>query len=145
MSDTQESGNEVNKQNPRSQEDSRASEWETIGNLGGTSGLTRSREQRRRVANPDDPAVEPPPRGPHGDPWPGPNYVGLQGRIAIVQGQVFLVAIILIAQLCLVTVALFELLSGRTGLLGWLSLASGVSFALALIVSFWPRRRIEGS
>jgi hypothetical protein len=71
--------------------------------------------------------------------------VGLQGRTAIVQGQVFLVAIILIAQLWLVTDALFELLSGRTGLLGWLALASGIGFVLALIISLWARRRIEGS
>lgn len=37
----------------------------------------------------------------------------LQGRIALVQGQVFIVAIIVIAQLWLVTDALYELLSGR--------------------------------
>jgi hypothetical protein len=96
----------------------------------------------RRRANPDDPPVKPPPRGPHGL-MPGPNSLGLEGRIAIVQGQVFLLAVILIAQLAIITDALYELLSGRTGLLGWLALASGIGFALALAIVFWPRRRIE--
>jgi hypothetical protein len=97
----------------------------------------------RRRANPDDPPVKPPPRGPRGV-MPGPNLLGLEGRIAIVQGQVFLLAVILIAQLAIITDALYELLSGRTGLLGWLALASGIGFALALAIVFWPRRRIEG-
>ena len=96
----------------------------------------------RRTANPDDPAVRRPPRGPRGL-MPGPNFRGLEGRIAIVQGQVFLLAVILIAQLAIITDALYELLSGRTGLLGWLALASGLGFALALIIVFWPRRRID--
>jgi len=96
----------------------------------------------RRRANPDDPPVKPPPRGPCGL-MPGPNFLGLEGRIAIVQGQVFLLAVILIAQLAIITDALYELLSGRTGLLGWLALASGIGFALALAIVFWPRRRIE--
>jgi hypothetical protein len=96
----------------------------------------------RRRANPDDPPVKPPPRGPRGL-MPGPNFLGLEGRIAIVQGQVFLLAVILIAQLAIITDALYELLSGRTGLLGWLALASGIGFALALAIVFWPRRRIE--
>jgi hypothetical protein len=96
----------------------------------------------RRKANPDDPPVKPPPRGPGGL-MPGPNFLGLEGRIAIVQGQVFLLAIILIAQLAIITDALYELLSGRTGLLGWLALASGIGFALALVIALWPRRRIE--
>lgn len=96
----------------------------------------------RRRANPDDPPVKPPQRGPHGL-MPGPNFLGLEGRIAIVQGQVFLLAVILIAQLAIITDALYELLSGRTGLLGWLALASGIGFALALAIVFWPRRRIE--
>jgi len=94
-------------------------------------------------ANPDDLAVQRPPQGPNG-PWPGPNYLGLPGRIAIVQGQVFLVAMILIAQLFIVTEALYELLSGRSGSLLWLALVSLLGFVLALIISFWPRRRIEG-
>ncbi|QBD79000.1 hypothetical protein EPA93_24645 [Ktedonosporobacter rubrisoli] len=96
------------------------------------------------VANPDDPPVQKPPQGPKG-PLPGPNYLGLAGRIAIVQGQVFIVAIILIAQLWIITDALYELLSGRTDSLGWLTLVSAIGFALALLVTFWPRRSIEGS
>lgn len=146
MSNSQDSSYESDKQNLRSQEkDSRANELETIANTSGTSMLASSRIRRRRVANPDDPIVQPPPRGPRGGPWPGPNYIGIQGRTAIVQGQVFLVAIILIIQLWLVTDALYELLSGRTSLLAWLALASAIGFALALLVSYWPRRRIEGS
>ena len=146
MSSTQDSSHEGNEQNLRSQEkDTRANELETIGNTGGTSMVTDARTSRRRVANPDDPIVQRPPRGPKGGPWPGPNYVGLQGRAAIVQGQVFLVAIILIAQLWLVTDALYELLSGRIDPLLWLALASAIGFILALIIFFWPRRRIEGS
>ena len=92
-------------------------------------------------ANPDDLAVQRSPRGPHG-PMPGPHFPGLEGRIAIVQAQVFLLAIILIVQLWLVTDALYELLSGRTASLGWLALASGIGFALALVITFWPRRSI---
>lgn len=97
-----------------------------------------------RKANPDDPPVHRPPHGPKG-PRPGPNFLGLEGRIALVQGQVFLLATILIVQLWLVTDALFELFSGRTERLGWLTLASGVGFALALLIFFWPRRSIKGS
>lgn len=95
-----------------------------------------------RKANPDDPPVKPPPQGPRGV-MPGPNFLGLEGRIAIVQAQVFLLAVILIAQLWLITGALYELLSGRTANLGWLALASGIGFALALVITLWPRRRIE--
>ena len=94
------------------------------------------------IANPDDPVVQRPPRGPRG-PLPGPHFLGLEGRIAIVQGQVFLVAVILIAQLWLITAALAALLSARTDSLGWLALASGGGFALALVITFWPRRRLE--
>ena len=96
----------------------------------------------RRKANPDDPNVRRPPRGPRG-PLPGPNFPGLEGRIAIVQGQVYLLAVILVAQLAIITDALYELLSGRSERLGWLALASGVGFVLALLIVFWPRRRIE--
>lgn len=115
--------------------------------------MSRSAETRRGMqfrvqpspsANPDDPRVHRPPQGPHG-PRPGPNYLGLPGRTAIVQGQVFLVAAIVVVQLWLITDALYELLSGRVGLLGWLTLVSGLGFVLALIVAFWPRRRIEGT
>jgi hypothetical protein len=96
----------------------------------------------QRKANPDDPTVKPPPRGSRGS-MPGPNFLGLEGRIAIVQAQVFLLAVILIAQLAIITDALYELLSGRTALLGWLALASGVGFGLALVITFWPRKGIE--
>jgi hypothetical protein len=105
---------------------------------------TREQHTGAHKANPDDPAVQRPPRGPRG-PMPAPNFLGLEGRIAIVQAQVFLLAVILIAQLWLITDALYELLSGRTANLGWLALVSGISFALALIITFWPRRRIEES
>ncbi|GHO87961.1 hypothetical protein [Dictyobacter formicarum] len=104
---------------------------------------THNSVPRVRKANPDDPTVRRPPIGSRG-PMPGPNFLGLEGRIAIVQAQVFLLAIIVIAQLWLVTDALYELLSGRTANLGWLTIASGVTFALALLITFWPRRRIEG-
>ncbi|HCJ35144.1 MAG TPA: hypothetical protein DHV65_12720 [Ktedonobacter sp.] len=96
----------------------------------------------RRKANPDDPPVQRPPSGPRGV-MPGPNFLGLEGRIAIVQAQVFLLAVILIAQLWLITDALYELLSGRTANLGWLALVSGIGFVLALVITLWPRRRIE--
>jgi hypothetical protein len=98
----------------------------------------------RHKANPDDPPVKRPPRGPKGI-LPGPNYLGLQGRTAIVQAQVYIVAVVLIAQLLIITDALYELLSGRTGSLLWLALVSLLGFALALLVAFWPRRRIEES
>ncbi len=93
-------------------------------------------------ANPDDPPVRRPRRGSRG-PLPAPYYVGLEGRIAIVQGQVFILAVIVIAQLWLITEALYNLLSGRTAILGSLALASFLAFVLALVVAFWPRRRIE--
>src|SRR6266487_7041066 len=105
--------------------------------------MSSDRRHDRHVANPDDPAVKLPPRGPHGELLPGPNYLGLPGRKAIVQGQVTLVAIIFIAQLWLVTTALYDLLSGRTDTLGWLPLFSGTGFVLALIIVVCPRRRIE--
>jgi hypothetical protein len=95
-------------------------------------------------ANPGDPPVKKPPIT-HRGVMPGPNYLGLPGRTAIVQGQVFLVALILIAQLWLVTAALYELLSGRTQALVGLALLSGLGFVLALIITFWPRRRITES
>jgi hypothetical protein len=103
-----------------------------------------SKPKRGLVANPDDPVVQRPPRGPRG-PMPGPNYLGIPGRAAIVQGQVFIVAIILIVQLWLCTLALYELLSGRTGILGWLTLVSAVGFVLALIVARWPQNLLSSS
>ena len=109
---------------------------------GGVSKRQRA-QPRQRVANPDDWPVHPPPRGPRG-PLPGPRELGSPGRVAIVQGQVFIVGVILIAQLWLVTDALYSLLSGRPQDLGWLALASGVGFVIALVVWFWPRRRTQG-
>jgi hypothetical protein len=103
---------------------------------------THNAGKYRRKANPDDPPVQRPPSVPRGS-MPGPNFLGLEGRIAIVQAQVFLLAVILIAQLWLITDALYELLSGRTAILGWLALASGIGFVLALLITFWPRRRLE--
>ena len=97
-----------------------------------------------RKANPDDPQVLRPLQGPDG-PRPGPHFLGLEGRIAIVQGQVFLLAVILVAQIWLITDALYELFSGRPERLGWLALASGLGFAVALLVFFWPRRLIRGT
>lgn len=95
-------------------------------------------------ANPDDLPTPRPPQGP-GGPRPGPYFPGLEGRIAIVQGQVFLLAVILIAQIWLITDALYELFSGRPERLGWLALASGLGFALALLIFFWPQRHIKDS
>jgi hypothetical protein len=94
-------------------------------------------------ANPDDPPVQRPPQGPRG-PLPGPRMPGAPGRIAIVQSQVFLVAVIMIVQLWLVTDALFQLLSGRPQELWGLTISSGVGFVLALFVALWPLRRVRG-
>jgi len=93
-------------------------------------------------ANPDDPPTALPGAG---EPRPGPYLSGLPGRIAIVQGQVFLLALILIAQIWLITDALYELFSGRPERLGWLAVASGLGFALALLIVLWPRRQIINS
>ncbi len=101
------------------------------------------RTDQRHMANPDDPPVHRPPRGPRG-PLPGPRELGAPGRIAIVQGQVFIVGAILVAQLWLITDALFSLLSGHPQDLGWLTLASGAGFVIALVVWLWPRRRVRG-
>jgi nitrate/nitrite transporter NarK len=64
-------------------------------------------------------------------------------RTAIVEGQVLVVAFLFIGQLWLVTEALYELLSGRSDTLGWLTLLSFVGFLVALIVWRWPRRHLE--
>ncbi len=99
--------------------------------------------RRGRVANPDDPPTQRPPRDARG-PRPGPDFRGAPGRVAIVQGQVYLVGFILIAQLFLITTALFELLSGRTDLLWWISGASLFGFLIAVLISVWPRSRVKG-
>ncbi len=93
------------------------------------------------VANPDDLPVQRPPEGPHG-PRPGPFFLGLPGRAAIAEGQVFIVAFIVVAQLWLITDTLYEALSGRAQNLGWLTLASAAGFVIALVVWLWPRRRL---
>ncbi|HZC05395.1 MAG TPA: hypothetical protein VE338_07115 [Ktedonobacterales bacterium] len=98
---------------------------------------------RRHVANPDDPPVRMPPRDARG-PRPGPDFRGAPGRVAIVQGQVYLVGFIVVTQLFLITTALFELLSGQTGLLWWITLASLIGFLLALLIALWPRSRVRG-
>lgn len=153
MNENQDITNDLNETSTVSQDEksllsvekgSRANEQETIGNTSGINMLGRPPRQRGPVANPDDPLVQHPPKGPKGI-WPGPNYLGLEGRTAIVQGQVFIVALILIAQLWMVTDALYELLSGRPDTLVWLALASFIGFVVALIIFFWPRRRIERS
>lgn len=95
------------------------------------------------TANPDDPIVRRPPADARG-PRPGPDSRGAPGRIAIVQGQVYLVAVIVITQLFLCTMALHELLSGRNYLLWWLALAQLVGFLVALLVMLWPRQRVKG-
>ncbi|HEU5347663.1 MAG TPA: hypothetical protein VFU63_03525 [Ktedonobacterales bacterium] len=98
--------------------------------------------RRHHLANPDDFPVSAPSGG-----RPrtiGPDYTGTPGFVAIVQGQVYLVAAILILQLFLITTALFELLSGRTDILWWLAGASLISFLITLLVALWPRRRVVG-
>lgn len=98
---------------------------------------------RRHLANPDDPPVRLPPRDARG-PRPGPDFRGAPGRVAIVQGQVYLVGFIVITQLFLITTALFEMLSGQTGLLWWITLASLVGFLLTILIALWPRSRVRG-
>ena len=93
-------------------------------------------------ANPDDLLVRRPPQRRRG-PRPGPNYLGIPGRAAIALGQVFFVALIVIVQLWLVTGALSEPLSGRSGLLIWFALASLLGFILVLVIALRPLRRIE--
>jgi hypothetical protein len=101
-----------------------------------------ARGQRPPKANPDDPPVVRARQGPRG-PQPEPYFRGLPGRGAIVEGQVFVVAFIFIAQLWLVTEALYQLLSGQRGALGWLALASFLGFVVAVIVWLWPRHHLE--
>ena len=100
------------------------------------------RVPRYPMANPDDPLVHHLPQGPHG-PRPEPYSPSLPGRGAVVEGQVFVVAFIFIAQLWLVTEALYELLSGQTHALKWIALASLIGFVIALVVWRWPQYRLE--
>lgn len=94
-------------------------------------------------ANPEDPVTRRPPMGKRG-PMPGPDDMGAPGRTAIVQGQVYLVALIVLVQLWLITTALLELLSGRPHDLDALALLSGIGLLVALVVWQWPRRRVLG-
>lgn len=111
---------------------------------GATMGpVARRRMLQRQVANPDDPIVRRPRYGKRG-PLPGPDYRGSLGRVAIVQGQIFLVGAIVVIQLFLITTALFELLSGQTNLLWWICCACLVSFLVALLIALWPRSRVKG-
>jgi hypothetical protein len=96
----------------------------------------------RPTANPDDPPVVSVRQSVRG-PQPEPYFRGLPGRGAIVEGQVFVVAFIFIAQLWLVTEALYQLLSGQRGALGWLALASFLGFIIAVVVWRWPRHHLE--
>lgn len=99
--------------------------------------------QSQHLANPDDaPGFMTP--GERTRSLRGPDFSGAPGYVAIVQGQVYLVATILIVQLFLITTGLFELLSGRTSILWWIAGASLAAFLLALLVTLWPRRRIKG-
>jgi hypothetical protein len=101
--------------------------------------------RRQHLANPDDaPGYATPDE--HASHLRGPDYTGSPGFVAIVQGQVYLVAAILFAQLFLITLGLFELLSGRTGgVLWWIAGVSLIAFLLALLITLWPRKRVLGS
>lgn len=91
-------------------------------------------------ANPDDPPVAAPLGA-----LPGPDYSNAPGRLALVQGQVYIVGLLVIAQLWLATTALYELLSGhRGGVIWWMAAASLGCFLIALLVWAWPRRRARG-
>jgi hypothetical protein len=61
------------------------------------------------------------------------------------QGQLCIVAVVVVVQIWLITDALYELLSGRSERLIWLALVCGIGFILALIVACWPRRSIENT
>lgn len=99
--------------------------------------------RRQRLANPDDAPgyITADEQASH---LRGPDYTGSPGFVAIVQGQVYLVAAILFAQLFLITIGLFELLSGQTNTLWWIAGASLIAFLVALLVTLWPRRRVVG-
>ena len=109
---------------------------------GGTELLAQERRYMliHRVANPGDPPVRRPPQGRAG-PMPGPDFAGAPGRVAIVQGQVYIVGIILVAQLFLCTTALLDLLSGHPDTLWLIAGISLAGFLIALLVALWPRRR----
>lgn len=99
--------------------------------------------RRRSTANPDDPFVRRPPEDSRG-PRPGPDFRGAPGRLAIVQGQIYLVGAILLAQLFLITTSLYELLTGEIGRLWWICGACFVGFLITLLIALWPRSRVKG-
>ena len=125
--------------------DAHGSPRENEGEILGGTRLDEERRQlmlRRHKANLDDPTTPRPAsdeRGPH----PGPDFRGAQGRVAIVQGQVYLVGAIVITQLFLITTALYELLSGKTAQLWGIAAASLVGFLVALLIAVWPRRSVK--
>jgi hypothetical protein len=96
---------------------------------------------RAGMANPDDPFPPQPPLDTRAR-ASSADHRGALGRVAIVQAQVYLVGAIVIAQLFLITTALYELLSGHTAVLWWIALAALIGFLLALVIALWPRRRI---
>lgn len=111
---------------------------------GGTR-LSEERRQlmlRRHIANLDDPVTQRPASDERG-PRPGPDFRGSPGRVAIVQGQVYLVAAIVITQLFLITTALYELLSGKTAQLWGIAAVSLIGFLVALLIALWPRRSVK--
>jgi hypothetical protein len=110
---------------------------------GDSDGAEWTAPMPRQVANPGDPPV-PLSLRPDRVRQPVAEQSGTPGRMAIVQGQVYLVGVLLVLQLWLITAALFELLSGRPQSLWGLTLASGGAFVIALVIALWPRRRVQG-
>lgn len=110
--------------------------------IGGTAlGPERMRYMlSARKGNPDDPPVNVPLGS-----MPGPDYGNAPGRLALVQGQVYIAGVIVVAQLWLITTALYELLSGNRGAILWfMTLASFILFLITVVVMLWPRRRAQG-
>ncbi|GEM_PF-1368615 len=89
----------------------------------------RARAVRRRAPGPRPPASD---------------IEVAPGRIAIAQGQVYIIGALLIIQLFLITTALYELLSGRNQILWQIALGSLIIFVIALVVAIWPRRARDG-
>ena len=85
----------------------------------------RARAVRRRVPGPRPPASD---------------IEVAPGRIAIAQGQVYIIGGLLVIQLFLITTALLELLSGRYQILWEMAVGSLGIFIVALVVALWPRR-----
>lgn len=110
--------------------------------IGGTRlGADRARYMLgSHKGNPDDPPVNVPLGS-----QPGPDYSNAPGRLALVQGQVYIAGALLVAQLWLITTALYELLSGNRGaILWWMTAASLACFLITVVVWRLPRRRAQG-